>query len=49
MKEFKKIAIKQIKKLLKNPLIIDGRNIYNPEDLKKEGFSYISIGRKRVV
>jgi len=43
--EFKELDLKKIKSLLKNPIIIDGRNIYNPEDLRKEGFTYISIGR----
>ena len=47
--EFKELDLKKIKSLMKNPLIIDGRNIYNPENVKKEGFSYISIGRKGVV
>jgi len=46
--EFKKIDLKKVKSLLKNPLIIDGRNMYNPEKMKKEGFQYISIGRKSV-
>ena len=43
--EFKELDLKKIKGLLKNPLIIDGRNIYEPEIMKKEGFKYISIGR----
>jgi len=43
--EFKELDLKKIKSLLKNPIIIDGRNIYNPEDLRTEGFTYISIGR----
>ena len=47
--EFKELDLKKIKLLLKNPIIIDGRNIYNPDDLKKEGFSYISMGRKDVL
>ena len=47
--EFKEIDFKKIKALMKHPLIIDGRNIYKPEDVKKEGFAYISIGRKDVV
>jgi len=46
--EFKELNLKKIKSLMKNPIIIDGRNIYNPEDLRKEGFTYISIGRKKV-
>ena len=47
--EFKEIDLKRIKMLMKNPLVVDGRNIYNPDDMKKEGFTYISIGRKDVV
>ncbi|MCM8781655.1 MAG: UDP-glucose dehydrogenase, partial [Candidatus Omnitrophica bacterium] len=43
--EFKTLNLKRIKKLLKQPLIIDGRNIYEPKELKKMGFEYICIGR----
>ena len=44
--EFKELDLEKIKSLMKNKLIIDGRNIYNPEEMKKLGFKYISIGRK---
>jgi len=44
--EFKQIDLKKVKSLMKKPLIIDGRNIYNPEMIKKLGFTYISTGRK---
>jgi len=44
--EFKNMDLKKIKSLLKNPIIIDGRNIFNPEKMRKLGFKYISIGRK---
>ncbi len=47
-KEFKDLNLKKIKSLMKNNLIIDGRNIYEPENVKREGFAYISIGRKDV-
>ena len=47
--EFKELDFKKIKTLMRHHLIIDGRNIYNPEDMRKEGFAYISIGRKEVV
>ncbi|MEK6983818.1 MAG: UDP-glucose/GDP-mannose dehydrogenase family protein [Nanoarchaeota archaeon] len=47
--EFKELELKKLKSLMKHPLIIDGRNIYNPKNLKKEGFAYISIGRSDVV
>ena len=43
--EFKELDFKKIKKLLKQPLIIDGRNIYDPLMLKRSGFKYISMGR----
>ncbi len=43
--EFKHINLSRVKKLLKNPLIIDGRNIFDPAKMRKLGFKYISIGR----
>lgn len=43
--EFKYPDFVKIKKLLKTPIIIDGRNQYNPEQLKKYGIDYICIGR----
>lgn len=46
--EFKELDFKKLKSLMRHHLIADGRNIYNPEDVKKEGFSYISIGRSDV-
>lgn len=46
--EFKGLDFLRIKKLLKRPLVIDGRNIYEPKTMQKLGFTYISIGRKAV-
>ncbi|MBU4310194.1 UDP-glucose/GDP-mannose dehydrogenase family protein [bacterium] len=43
--EFKELDLKKIKRLLKTPVIIDGRNIYDPERMKKLGFKYQGIGR----
>jgi len=43
--EFKKVDFAKIKKLLKEPNIIDGKNIYNPSKMKEMGFNYVSIGR----
>jgi UDPglucose 6-dehydrogenase len=34
-----------IKQTLNSPVVFDGRNIYDPEHLKAEGFSYYAIGR----
>ena len=43
--EFKKADLAKIKDLLKKPIVIDGKNLYNPAEMKKIGFTYISIGR----
>ncbi|KKP32398.1 MAG: UDP-glucose 6-dehydrogenase [Candidatus Staskawiczbacteria bacterium RIFOXYB2_FULL_32_9] len=43
--EFYKMNLKRIKKLLKKPIIIDGRNIFEPKKMEKLGFKYYSIGR----
>lgn len=36
----------RVKKLLKNPVIFDGRNLYDVNDMETEKFTYVSIGRK---
>ncbi len=43
--EFKFPNFRVIKKLLKTPAVFDGRNIYDVEEMKEEGFDYFSIGR----
>lgn len=43
--EFKEMDLKQIKKLMKTPNLIDGRNIYDPQKLREMGFAYIGVGR----
>jgi UDPglucose 6-dehydrogenase len=43
--EFKHLDFDRIKGLMKQPVIFDGRNIYDPESLKKIGFQYRSMGR----
>jgi len=36
----------RLKKALKRPLIIDGRNLFDPGHLHADGFEYHSIGRR---
>jgi len=43
--EFRRPDFQRIKKLLQHPVIFDGRNVYDPGDLRKIGFKYYSIGR----
>ena len=44
-KSFREPDFPKIKSLLKFPTIFDGRNIFNPEEMRDMGFQYISIGR----
>lgn len=46
--EFKDVDLKSVKKLLKYPIIFDGRNIYDPVIMKKLGFEYYSVGRRDI-
>ena len=46
--EFKELDFARIKKLMRQPVILDGRNIYNPAALHKLGFRYVGIGRGHV-
>ncbi|MAP54390.1 UDP-glucose/GDP-mannose dehydrogenase family protein [Altibacter sp.] len=39
---------KELKQRLSHPVIFDGRNLYNVNDMESEGFTYISIGRKAI-
>jgi UDPglucose 6-dehydrogenase len=43
--EFKQLDLEKIKELLRSPVIFDGRNIYDPEMMKKMGFKYRGMGR----
>lgn len=46
--EFRHPDFEKIKQLLREPIIFDGRNLYNPDRMVERGFTYYSIGRKRV-
>ncbi len=43
--EFKEADLNKVKQLMRLPIIIDGRNIYEPEDVREKGFEYYPIGR----
>ena len=44
-KEIKAVKPGDYKKLMRTPLVYDGRNIYGIEDMRQEGVEYYSIGR----
>lgn len=45
--EFKNLDFKRIKKLMRQPVFFDGRNMFDPNVFKKIGFRYVGIGRGR--
>lgn len=44
-KEFKKLDLKKIKKLMKGKVLLDSKDIYTPEKVGELGFTYLSTGR----
>ncbi len=47
--EFRHLELKQVKSLLKSPLVFDFRNIYKRQDMQKYGFHYVSVGRQELI
>jgi UDPglucose 6-dehydrogenase len=43
--QFRDPDFERLKKEMKTPVVFDGRNLYDPADMKKNGFKYFSIGR----
>jgi UDPglucose 6-dehydrogenase len=43
--QFRKLDINRLKKLMHTPIIVDLRNIYEPEKMKEHGFKYVAVGR----
>ncbi len=44
--EFKDLDLNNVKGKMSNPIIVDGRNIFDPEKVRDLGFEYYSVGRK---
>jgi UDPglucose 6-dehydrogenase len=45
--EFRRPDFDRIKKLLKTPVVFDGRNIFDPGRMQERGFEYQGVGRKQ--
>ncbi len=43
--EFKKADLKRVKSLMALPIIVDGRNVYEPSEVRALGFEYYPVGR----
>ena len=44
--EFREPDYPRMKKVMRSPVIFDGRNIYNPDQIRAQGFTYYSMGRQ---
>ena len=42
---FRALDLDRVRSLLKQPIIVDLRNVYRPGDVRKRGFTYVSVGR----
>jgi UDPglucose 6-dehydrogenase len=43
--QFRRLDLQRIKGLLKTPVFIDLRNVYDPDQMKRLGFDYCGVGR----
>jgi len=43
--EFANLDLDRLRQELKYPIVIDGRNLYDPEVMAAQGFTYYSVGR----
>jgi UDPglucose 6-dehydrogenase len=42
---FRALDLRRLKAALAEPVVVDLRNIYRPEEMRRHGFTYVSIGR----
>lgn len=47
--EFKFLNLERVRGLMRRPVVFDGRNLWEPERMRRLGFEYYSIGRKPVL
>ncbi len=43
--QFRNLDLERIKNALRQPVIVDLRNVYEPEDMQEKGFRYVGVGR----
>ena len=44
-KQFAEIDLVRLNQAVRFPIVIDGRNLYKPQDMLDRGFTYVSVGR----
>ncbi len=43
--QFRGLDIERLKRLMKEPVVVDLRNVYDPEKMREAGFRYYGVGR----
>ena len=43
--EFAELDLRRLHAAMKYPLLLDGRNMFSPEEMRAHGFTYFSVGR----
>jgi UDPglucose 6-dehydrogenase len=44
--EFKDLDLDKLKSVMRYPIFVDGRNLFDPEEMERRGFTYYSMGRR---
>ena len=47
--EFKFLNLERLRAAMRRPVIFDGRNLWEPERMRRLGFEYYSVGRKPIL
>ena len=43
--EFKQLDMERVRARMRTPVLIDGRNLYEPDEIRAAGFTYAGVGR----
>jgi len=47
--EFARMDLTKLHETMRYPIVIDGRNLYDPQVMAEHGFTYMSVGRPAAV
>jgi UDPglucose 6-dehydrogenase len=43
--EYRRLDLTRLAKLMRTPVLLDGRNVFDPNEARKAGFIYLGVGR----
>ncbi|MBM3227192.1 MAG: hypothetical protein FJZ47_25785 [Candidatus Tectomicrobia bacterium] len=44
--QFRALDLERVRSLLQEPVVVDLRNVYEPENMRRLGFRYAAVGRR---